>query len=383
MKGSRLPGLDSLRALAILAVIFYHLTIFGELPMRILPVSYFGGMGVDLFFVLSGFLIGQQLFGGYLCGGSPSVLAFYRRRAWRILPAYLTVLALYLFVPAWREWHGTGPAAMAPAWKFLTFTMNFGFSFDQRAFSHAWSLCIEEHFYLVLPLITALFMRRPSLKRTVVTIALIVAGGIALRWWLIAQSGEDVWPRIYYPTYTRLDGLVAGVTLALVVVFRPEWWSRWRERGHALLVGGVVCVGAMVWMVRERNLGDDTGSARWAIIVGFPLLSLGLMLITASAVSENGVLARVRVPGARVLATLAFALYLTHKAVAHLVMVHLPGIAKAQGPVSWVVYAAVCLGAAALLHFAVERPFLFLRERGEGRRRARAVEEEMRTDPAV
>lgn len=65
---TRHPGLDTLRALAILAVMLYHLTAFGELPFRIFPVTYFGWMGVDLFFVLSGFLIGQQVLRPYPSG---------------------------------------------------------------------------------------------------------------------------------------------------------------------------------------------------------------------------------------------------------------------------------------------------------------------------
>ena len=81
----------------------YHLTAFGELPFRIFPVTYFGWMGVDLFFVLSGFLIGQQVLQPYRSGRRFSIPDFYRRRAFRIVPAYLTVLALYVLVPAWRE----------------------------------------------------------------------------------------------------------------------------------------------------------------------------------------------------------------------------------------------------------------------------------------
>src|ERR1700722_153550 len=117
---ARLFGLDTLRAFAIVVVMLYHLTIFGELPMRILPVTYFGWMGVDLFFVLSGFLIGQQALKPYLVGQRLSVAEFYRRRAYRIFPAYLVVLALYFLVPGWRE-----SPHLAPLWKFLTFTTNF------------------------------------------------------------------------------------------------------------------------------------------------------------------------------------------------------------------------------------------------------------------
>lgn len=358
-----MQGLDTLRAAAVLAVMFYHLTIFGELPFSWLPVTYYGWMGVDLFFVLSGFLIGQQLFQKYRDGAKPSAVDFYLRRAFRILPAYFAVLALYFLAPAWRE-----SPRIGPLWKFLTFTMNFGFSFDTRAFSHAWSLCVEEHFYLLLPLLAMLLMRRPSLRKTIAVIVCVTAFGIGLRAWLLARYPDDVWTAIYYPTYTRLDGLVAGISLALIKVFREQWWQRLMRHGHLLIGAAAVLVGSMVWMVRERNLGDDVGSARWAIVIGFPLLSAGLALMTASAMSERGWLARWRVPGAQWIAALAFSLYLTHKEVGHLVHERFRAIADAQGPASWALYAVACLAAAVLLHLLVERPFLALRGRVMRRR---------------
>jgi peptidoglycan/LPS O-acetylase OafA/YrhL len=375
---SRLFGLDTLRTLAIVIVMLYHLTIFGELPSSILPFTDFGWMGVDLFFVLSGFLIGQQALKPYLSGQRLSIVEFYRRRAYRILPAYLTVLALYFLVPGWREF-----PRLAPLWKFLTFTMNFGFSFDRRGFSHAWSLCVEEHFYLLLPLLVVLLMRRPSLRKTTVALVSVVLFGIALRAFLITHYPDDVWTGIYYPSYTRLDGLLTGVTLAIVRTFRPAWWNALMQRGHALFLTGAVCVTCVVWMFRKQDLGSDTGSAMWGVIVGFPLLALGLGLITASSVSKNGLLARVRVPGAATIAALAFSLYLTHKAVGNIVKHHFPRITEPQGPSSWLLYAVTCLSAAVLLHVAVERPFLRLRDRASRHKPVSALEEEMRKEPAL
>lgn len=356
----------------------YHLTIFGELPRRLLSVSYFGWMGVDLFFVLSGFLIGRQVLRPYLDGRRPSILEFYLRRAYRILPAYLAVLMLYFLVPRWSE----SPRLALP-WKFLTFTMNFGFTFDSRAFSHAWSLCVEEHFYLVLPLLVALLMRRPSASKTVALFALIVSFGIVLRAILIIDYPDNVWPMIYYPTYTRLDGLLAGLGLAIIHTFRPTWWSEFMRRGHVLFFTGMLCVGCFVWMIRDQNFGDNHGSALWAIIFGFPLLSVGLGLITASSVSDHGWLARFKVPGAEIVATLAFTLYLTHKAVGHLVMTSLPRITASQGPSSWLLCAVACFSVAWLLHVAVERPFLRLRDRGTGRESASEIESTMRNEQAL
>ena len=82
------------------------------------------------------------------------------RRALRVLPAYLTVLGVYLAVPGARESEG-----MAPLWQFLTFSANlFQDYFHNRAYSHAWSLCVEEHFYLLLPAAVWLLARRPGAK---------------------------------------------------------------------------------------------------------------------------------------------------------------------------------------------------------------------------
>ncbi|MGC2620274.1 MAG: acyltransferase [Acidobacteriaceae bacterium] len=375
---ARLFGLDTLRALAILAVMFYHLTIFGELPARILSVTYFGSMGVDLFFVLSGFLIGQQTLKPYAAGQRFSIAEFYRRRAYRILPAYLAVLALYFLVPAWRE-----SPRLPPLWKFLTFTMNFGVNLNQHAFSQAWSLCVEEHFYLLLPLLVALMMRRPSARRTIAVLGSLVLAGIVLRAFLIAHDPDNVWPAIYYPSYTRLDGLLTGIALAVVRTFRPTSWDRLMQRGHTLFFSGFACVGIVIWMFRKLDMGANTGSALWGIIVGFPLLALGLGLLTASSVSANGLLARVKIPGAEAVATLAFTLYLTHKSVGHFVMERFPQVTNAQGPASWLLYAVACFSVAWLLHILVERPFLRLRDRVTRQETVPALEEEMREEPAL
>jgi peptidoglycan/LPS O-acetylase OafA/YrhL len=375
---TRHHGLDTLRALAIVVVMFYHLTIFGELPDRILPVTYFGWMGVDLFFVLSGFLIGQQVFRPYRNGGQFSILDFYRRRAFRILPAYLAVLMLYVLVPVWRE-----SPRLAPLWKFLTFTMNFGVSFDRHAFSHAWSLCVEEHFYLILPLLVVLLMRRPSARITAVVLTSIVLGGIALRAFLILRYPDSVWTGIYYPSYTRLDGLTIGVSLAVLRTFRPEAWQKLMRRGNSLLVAGTLCVASVVWMFRLRDLGDSTGSAAMGVVIGFPLLALGLGLITASSVSGNGLLVRVRIPGVKTIATLAFTLYLTHKEVGHMVLERFPRITAPQGLASWLLYAVSCFVAAWLLHVLIERPFLRVRDHVALRKTQLALEAEMREEPAL
>ncbi len=242
---------------------------------------------------------------------------------------------------------------------------------------------MEEYFYLALPPLTLLLMRRPSARTTALVLASLVAAGAALRASLIAGYPDEVYTRIYYPTYTRLDGLLFGVTLALVQIFRPAWWTSLMQRGHTLFLLGAACVFGVVLLFWQNDVGSSDGMARWGTIFGFPLLALGWSLVTASSLSTHGLLARVRVPFSKTLAALAFALYLTHKAVAHAAMLQFPRVAASHGPASWLLYAFACLGAAGLLHVAVEMPCLRLRDRRAVVGSARALEEEARREPAL
>src|SRR5207248_9626135 len=109
----RQPGLDLLRALASVVVVIYHAGIMGfPLPGR---VHRFGWLGVDLFFVLSGYLIGGQLLAPLARGQRINPGTFFARRAFRIMPAYFVVLAIYFLLPSWREY----PEMSQPLWKFL------------------------------------------------------------------------------------------------------------------------------------------------------------------------------------------------------------------------------------------------------------------------
>ena len=364
---SRLHGLDTLRALAIVAVMFFHLS--GRLPDRVASVTQFGWMGVDLFFVLSGYLIGSQLLKPYASGARAHMWEFYRRRLYRILPGYLVVLALYFLMPVWREQPG-----ISPLWQFLTFTENLFVDYGKnQAFSQVWSLCVEEHFYLLLPILVLWFMRKPALWKTVSALMLFVGLGILIRGYVLLhvlrplslggrEIGVSYIEHIYYPTYTHVDGLLAGVSLALVKLFRRDWWSAAARRGHALFFSGAGLIGLSVWLFVGRA-ESVTGAAAAGTVVGFPLLSLGLGLVVASSISSNGWLARVRIPGAKLVAILAFSLYLTHKEVMHLDEKYLPSIVNAGLWHSLCFYAITCLAAAAALYQGVERPFLILRDR--------------------
>ena len=384
---TRLAGLDNLRALAIVAVMLYHFKIQGIVPPLLAGCANVGWIGVDLFFVLSGFLIGAQLLKPFAAGESPSLADFYLRRAMRILPAFSVVLVLYVFVPAWPD--GSG---LYTPWQYATFTWNLLMLHfpEKRAFSHIWSLCVEEHFYLLLPALL-LLLRPPLKQRTAVLVFVgLLCAGVALRSWLLwhvvlAPLPDDenaphllTMRFIYYPTYTRLDGLIVGVALASVRVFRPRWWSRLAEHGHATAMAGCTLVLAALRACDWNYTEYDRPAS---IVIAFPLLALGFGFLLLSAVSHRGWLRR-PVPGSSALAVLAFSLYLVHKAVSHMVRERLPSWATEHG---WAVLLLCSIASAAvamMLYFAVERPFLQLRARWLDHRRL-STNVQAKLDPAL
>lgn len=117
--------------------------------------------------------------------------------------------------------------------------------------------------------------------------------------------------KIYYPTYTRLDGLLAGVLLATFKVFRPQLWSVAMNHGNKILLVGFSGLALAIWIFKDRF--ELLGA-----VIGFPILSFSFALIVAGASSSSSIICRYKVPGVSIVATLAYSLYLTHKSVFHM-----------------------------------------------------------------
>ncbi|MGI8437204.1 MAG: acyltransferase family protein [Chthoniobacterales bacterium] len=354
---SRKPGLDLLRALAIVVVVIYHAGLFGfALPAR---VDRFGWIGVDLFFVLSGYLIGGQLLASLARESRLRFGRFYLRRALRILPAYFVILALYFCIPAWREY-----PQISPLWKFLLSVQNIGLR-GGTAFSHAWSLAVEDQFYLVLPLL--LFFLYRHRRATFLLPVVVVLAGLALRAYLAVShpqiGGTGVSWRafqllIYYPTWTRLDPLVAGVVLAGIERHRPIWWRRLTNCAPWLwLPAFLVLAGALY-------LGEGDVLTITTCVWQFPLIALGMALLLVCAVSRRLPFHRLEIPGVAFLASIAYSVYLSHKLVIHFAIsaCQSRGLVLTSAP-AWFLVELFIYSAGALLFFAVERPFLQLRRR--------------------
>lgn len=356
----RLPGLDLLRSVAIVWVMLFHSFVVGGLGADWSWLSRYGWMGVDLFFVLSGFLIGTQVLTPLARGHKLSYGDFYLRRAFRILPAYWAVLLLYLLWPAFREAPG-----MEPWWKFFTFTVNLNIDYARNtAFSHAWSLCVEEHFYWLFPLLAVAMLRRPSVWKFAGLCAVLVLGGVALRAviWTQAMQVDPEFARnwfvedIYYPTWNRLDGLLCGIALAAWKTMRPQAWLRARRYANLSMVAGVLVLVLAFWLFRERV--GLVGNA-----LGWPVLSLGLGLLVFAAAGRDSLIGRREVPLAGWLAAISYSLYLVHKAIYHLVQARWGAQLADAGFLAFLVYGGAAVLAGAALYYTVERPSLQLRRR--------------------
>lgn len=357
---TRKPGLDLLRAIAILWVMPFHAYLAGYMGGGVLRWS--GWMGVDLFFALSGFLIGTQVFDALAARGRLDFVDFYLRRGFRTLPAYVVVLGLYLAWPVMRE-----APDMMPAWTFLTYTLNLFYDPQRTAFSHAWSLCVEEQFYLLFPLLALLLAHARRWRSGVVLVAALVLGGTILRGllWLhlihpLQVRGEDAGGTylrfLYVPTYARLDDLLGGVALAAARSYGTRGWA-WIER-HAdvAAITGVLLAGLCMWGFDGRRLGFA------ANVFGYPVLALAMTSLVAAAASGQGVLAKIRVPGAAWFAAASYSLYLSHKMVYGQLHGRFAPWADGHGIWTALIYVAAVLAVGAALHYAVERPCLRLRE---------------------
>jgi peptidoglycan/LPS O-acetylase OafA/YrhL len=354
---NRLPGLDLLRAIAIVWVMLFHSFVVGGLGPDFAWLSRYGWAGVDIFFVLSGFLIGTQVLRPLQRDEPLSFGGFYARRAWRILPAFSVVLALYVFFPMLREVPG-----LQPWWQFATFTLNLLIDYNQnQAFSHAWSLCVEEHFYLVFPLLAWWLTRRPSTLKFVGVCAVVVVLGIVLRTTVWLHDAAIDPPRnwfledIYYPTWMRLDGLLMGIMLAVLRVYRPQAWARWQTRSNVVLLGGIALSCFTLWLFRDRG-------GLLANALGWPLLSFGFGLLVFAGADHNSLIGRWRLPGAGWLAAISYSLYLSHKIAFHIVATTLDAQLQGQGMFAFATYAVAALLLGAALNYLIERPFLCLRE---------------------
>lgn len=276
--GARMIQLDVLRGVAILLVLGRHFTADLNEPMLLHPLAMawytFGWTGVDLFFVLSGFLVGGLLLGELKKYGKLDVKRFIIRRGFKIWPAYY---ALILGSIALESREIGWPASFKLYFFNLVHLQNY---FGTVLLAHTWSLAVEEHFYLALPLLLVVLIRLSPHRRglralpwiAVAIMVLCTAARIAF----IRQGPFDVWKHLF-PTHLRIDGLAFGVLLAYLYHFHHDFFARIARHRRILLAGGLALVCPMIW----NSLEDQTW---WVCTIGYTMLYIGYGLILTAFV---------------------------------------------------------------------------------------------------
>jgi peptidoglycan/LPS O-acetylase OafA/YrhL len=329
------PALDGLRALAAIAVLLYHAGV---------PWFRGGLLGVDVFFVLSGFLITWLLLGEQARQGTIGLVGFWRRRARRLLPMLIVVGSAVL---VYAEFFGNPdqlPQTRVDLAATLGYVANWRFAFSHQSYFdtfnapspllHTWSLGVEEQFYLLWPLVvlllSAAMRRRGPAAAARVLFALSSAGAIASASvaYLLARHGADA-SRVYYGTDTRSEALLVGAALACWFVLR----ARRTGDGPVPADGtspssGPPVVGYSpfrgVWPVRFLGVAGAAGVLWFWVFTrgessllhqgGFLLVALaGGALILNVVVQPSAVIARfLSLPPLRYLGRISYGTYLWH-----------------------------------------------------------------------
>jgi peptidoglycan/LPS O-acetylase OafA/YrhL len=386
----RFRGFDGVRAVAILLVIIWHGALVGRFPEEAMgplrPLVMTGWAGVDLFFALSGFLITALILREEQrterVEGVPrfSLRRFYLRRALRILPVFVVVFLVNTFVlsghlPSVQGRRVLDSGSPLGLWPYATFWGNYFIQQNHLwgralvdpgvAYTVFWSLCVEEHFYLLWPLFLTLVKgwRHRVLSASGVCLLMLVARYFA---------ATDPWQHhlsIYSLSHYRMDSILWGALGALVVDRLPAV-ARPRRLALALVFA------LIAWLVSSRELSMVLAPTALGLSLGLTLLAVaatGLLIDLVKAPDSR--LARVlEWPPLRVVGQLSYAMYLVHFPAIDLGRMLLS--AKPRAPtlanllLAWVLFAFLTVAAAAMLHVLVERPFLRFKERLSARRPA-------------
>ncbi len=363
----RVPGLDGIRALAVTTVIVFHL----------LPGTLVGGyLGVDIFFVVSGFLITTLLLRERAATGRISLRGFWTRRARRLLPA-LGLLLLACCTAALIVGGdvlvglGTqvvGAITFSSNWLFIAQGSSYFGETVPELFRNLWSLAVEEQFYVVWPLlVVVLLVRIPRWARLVLIAALAIASAAWMAVSVPADGAAFDPTRVYYGTDTHAFGLAIGAFLAVLLLGRGVSGIGMRGRGirWALGLGGTLAIAGLLALAVLLPGGSALAYRGGLVLVSLlSAVAIAALLVPGSLLARALDLAPIRWVGLR-----SYGLYLWHWPVFVLVGAALPTWPR-EGFESWAIGGialAITVVAATLSYRFLEQPIRRLGFRGTAR----------------
>lgn len=349
----RIRQLDVLRAIAVLMVLGRHLPeIPKDLPRFVwMPLAVWrrtGWAGVDLFFVLSGFLIGGLLFRELAATGSLRAGRFLVRRAFKIYPAFYAMVGCVIAV---NHFGGVDMPASSIVAELL-FVQNYWVG----VCGHTWSLAVEEHFYILLPLALLLLVRTDAARHLVSLLLFGILAALAIRVTQVTLWGPQARP---FGTHMRIDALAFGVLLAYFAVTRGERLAAFVSRTRWwLLIGGSIAVLAISMMHLEYWFPQAFGFT--ILYPGFG----GLLLVALHTKLPERGLANIVVAAVARIGTFSYSIYLWHLFFPHLLTT---GLSPWDRELSFWEFFALYLSLAMLLGIGmahlVELPVLAIRDR--------------------
>jgi peptidoglycan/LPS O-acetylase OafA/YrhL len=363
---SRLASLDLLRLLAVVMVIGHHFEeppseLTGPLMAGIDAWMNCGGFGVDLFFVLSGFLVSGLLFAEYKKYGELSIKRFYARRAWKIYPAFYFLIAFTYFY----QLLVVGRKMLdRPLFSEVAFIQSYQAGF----WNHTWTLAVEEHFYVLLPLLLLLLTRRnPRAPDPFRVIPYLVMGCSLLllgaRIVNFSVRDEFSFCTHVFPSHLRMDALFFGVAIGHAFHFRSDWFVRvfqpWR---YVLLLSGTGLLLTPALYAYSDFVFHTFGFTQRYL--GSAAILVGLMMCQ---IPRNRL-----VVGLAALGSYSYSIYLWHMAIYYWAFPHLR-----EAGVSWQMRSAIFLVGAFVIGIAmaklIELPVLKFRDRWFPSRSGNAV----------
>jgi peptidoglycan/LPS O-acetylase OafA/YrhL len=331
----RNQSLDALRCLAILLVIGFHLnfyTVWGRA----------GWIGVDLFFVLSGFLISGLLFQEYKNKGKIDIKRFLIRRGLKIYPSFYLLIAAAAILSFVKQ----SPQLKTQVIFSSFFAQNYYNGTAFTILAHTWSLAVEEHFYLMLPLLLLLLiaLKRPEPFRTIPAIFVLVAlTCLTFRCFSLLPGHEA------RATHLRLDSLFAGVTVGYLYHFKSQLFQK-LSGNLSLLLSIILCSPAVLLEHRSRFMQT----------VGFTSLLFGFSLLVIWSVTRTprSPIVRRMVGGAAKIGFYSYSIYLWHTIAAEFFLSRFTLTA-----LNFWICLACTIALGVLMGRLVEAPYLALRER--------------------